>query len=163
MPVELPNWLVIALNIVGWPVIHIGLAWLFSRMPAKWFSTQWKWARPREWELRAYSRFTGIRKWKRWLPDGAPWVRGVPKRNLRSTSTEYLQTFIIETRRGERAHWAMMFAGIVFFLWNPPWADIAMTAYAVAANLPGIITQRYNRPRLERLLRAGRLQKRSRA
>ena len=44
-----------------------------------------------------------------------------------------------------------------FFLWNPWWGDLIIVAYAVAANLPCIFAQRYNRSRLTRLLgRAGR-------
>ena len=40
----------------------------------------------------------------------------------------------------------------VFFLWNPWWADLVMVAYALAANLPCILAQRYNRLRFQRLL-----------
>ena len=39
-----------------------------------------------------------------------------------------------------------------FFLWNPCWADLVMVAYALAANLPCILAQRYNRSRFQRLL-----------
>lgn len=40
----------------------------------------------------------------------------------------------------------------LFFIWNPLWAGFIMIAYAILANLPFILTQRYNRPRLQRLL-----------
>ncbi|MCF7734052.1 MAG: hypothetical protein K9N23_20380 [Akkermansiaceae bacterium] len=36
--------------------------------------------------------------------------------------------------------------------WNSWWADAVMAAYAIAANLPCILAQRYNRLRLRRLL-----------
>jgi hypothetical protein len=39
----------------------------------------------------------------------------------------------------------------IFFLWNPPWACAVVEAYGVAANLPFIIVQRYNRAGLLRI------------
>ena len=35
--------------------------------------------------------------------------------------------------------------------WNPAWVSMVMAAYAVGANAPFIIIQRYNRGRLARL------------
>jgi glycosyl-4,4'-diaponeurosporenoate acyltransferase len=40
----------------------------------------------------------------------------------------------------------------VFFLWNPWWSDLIIVAYALTANLPCILAQRYNRARFQRLL-----------
>jgi glycosyl-4,4'-diaponeurosporenoate acyltransferase len=37
-------------------------------------------------------------------------------------------------------------------LWNPWWLGLAMVGYALAANLPCLLTQRYNRARLMRML-----------
>ena len=153
MPIELPTAWVIVLNVVGWPVIHLGVAWVFTRLPRWWFEhSRVAWLRPRAGEVNLYERIAGGRVWKRLLPDGAPWMRGFAKRKLRSTDLEYLRRFVAETRRGEAAHWVMMGAVVVFFLWNPLWADGVMAGYAVAANVPCIVTQRYNRFRLEKLL-----------
>jgi len=154
VPVEkLPVGWVVALNVAGWPVIHLAVAWVFTRLPARLFENERHSPRPRAWEAKLYVRFIGVRRWKQLLPDGAPWLKGFAKRNLQSIDAEYLQTFIGETRRGEAAHWVMLLAGGVFFLWNPLWADAVMAGYAVAANVPCIVTQRYNRIRLEKVLR----------
>jgi glycosyl-4,4'-diaponeurosporenoate acyltransferase len=40
----------------------------------------------------------------------------------------------------------------VFFLWNPWWGDAVIIVYAIGANLPCILAQRYNRLRLRHLL-----------
>jgi len=77
---------------------------------------------------------------------------GFSKAALASTSGEYLRRFLLETCRGELVHWAVMSASLLFFLWNPWWAGVAMVAYAVAVNLPCILVQRYNRARLARIL-----------
>jgi glycosyl-4,4'-diaponeurosporenoate acyltransferase len=41
----------------------------------------------------------------------------------------------------------------IFFVWNPPWACWLMTVYALGANLPCILAQRYNRLAFERMAR----------
>ncbi|HET6952094.1 MAG TPA: hypothetical protein VFI47_17060 [Acidimicrobiales bacterium] len=63
-----------------------------------------------------------------------------------------LESFAAETRRAELVHWAIPLVVPVFALWNPPWLAGVMAAYALVANLPCLIVQRYNRGRLERIL-----------
>jgi glycosyl-4,4'-diaponeurosporenoate acyltransferase len=58
----------------------------------------------------------------------------------------------IETRRAELVHWALMACGPLFFFWNPPALGSAMLLFAVAANGPCIVIQRFNRLRLLRLI-----------
>lgn len=152
MQLELPTPWVIALNVVGWPVIQLGVAFIFTRLPARLFSASPAWAQPGRLEARVESALLGVRLWKHLLPDAAPWMRGIAKRKLASLDPVYLHSFATETRRGEAAHWVMLLAAPIFFLWNPAWADWVMVGYAVAANLPCIIVQRYNRYRLCRLL-----------
>jgi glycosyl-4,4'-diaponeurosporenoate acyltransferase len=88
------------------------------------------------------------------LPDGAPWLGGFAKKNLQQRDALYLAQFLSETRRSELAHWSMLCCLPAFFLWNPPWACCVMTAYALAANFPCILAQRYNRIVLDRVLRS---------
>jgi glycosyl-4,4'-diaponeurosporenoate acyltransferase len=53
-----------------------------------------------------------------------------------------------------------MAAVVLFLLWNPPVGVAANVVYAIAANVPCILAQRYNRPRvlamLERQVSIGR-------
>jgi glycosyl-4,4'-diaponeurosporenoate acyltransferase len=149
--IELPIGWVIGLNLAGWPVIQLGLAWLFTRMPAGWF-------RPpaaRAWERGGgfYESVFGIKRWKDRLPDAARWFRGgFAKGTLSGTDAVYLRRFVGETWRGELCHWVALGFAPVFFLWNPWWGDLVMVGYALVANLPCILAQRYNRLRLQRLL-----------
>ncbi len=147
---DLPAAWVTLLNAAGLPAVQLGLAWLFTRMPAAWF------ARP----LRApayprfYERALFIKRWKDRVPDGAGWFRGgFAKASLAGNrSTAYLHAFRAETLRGEACHWAALAFLPLFFLWNPTWADCVMAAAFAAANLPCIAIQRYNRARVGRLL-----------
>ena len=104
MPTEFPIALVITLNIAGWPVIQLGLAWAFTQMPVTWFNPGVAHA----WEQggRFYERFLGIKHWKGWLPDAARWFSGgFAKGGLADTRPDYLHRFIRETWRSELCHW----------------------------------------------------------
>ncbi len=155
MPIELPIAWIIALNVGGWLAVQLGLAWAFTKMPAAWFNPGpvWRW----EQEGRFYEVAFRIKAWKDHLPDAARWFEGgFAKRALARTQPDYLERFARETWRGELCHWAAITCAPAFFLWNPWWGDLIVVAYALVANLPCIVVQRYNRARLQRVLtRAG--------
>jgi glycosyl-4,4'-diaponeurosporenoate acyltransferase len=149
--IDLPLAWVIGLNVVGWPVIQLVLALGFTRLPANWFRPGPGWAC--EQDGRLYERLLAIRAWKDWLPDAARWLPGGTAKSLATgTTPHHLERFIRETWRGELCHWCVLACAPVFFLWNPWWADVVMVVYAVAANLPCILLQRYNRLRTRRVL-----------
>jgi glycosyl-4,4'-diaponeurosporenoate acyltransferase len=149
-------------NIGGWPAIHLILAKIFLTIPLHRFRADNFITAPQPWEQngRLYRNVLSIHKWKALLPDGAPWLGGSSKRHLASNDRTALESFCSETRRAELAHWAMLACTPVFFLWNPPWACGVMLLYGLAANLPCILAQRYNRLVLMRRLAvpAARLQ-----
>lgn len=151
MAIELPIGGMIALNVLGWPLIQMGLAWHFTRLPLSRFQARpvWRW----EADGRAYETWLRIKGWKDQLPDGASWFSGgFAKASLASRDRAYLERFNRETWRGELCHWIAIGFTPLFFLWNPWWADLVMAGYALAANLPCILVQRYNRARIHRLL-----------
>lgn len=150
MPIELPMVWIVILNVVLWPVIQMALAWTFTRMPVSWFSPP---ATPAFETAAFYGKFLLVKHWKSLLPDGAAWIGGAfAKREMKTTDPAYLQCFIAETWRGELCHLSAFLFVPLFFLWNPWWGDCVIVAYALIANLPCIIAQRYNRIRLRHLL-----------
>jgi glycosyl-4,4'-diaponeurosporenoate acyltransferase len=149
--IELPSTWIIVLNVAGWLAIQMGFAWAFTQMSVTWFNPGNAFA----WEQagRFYETAFRIKAWKDRLPDAARWFGGgFAKGTLAGTKADYLRRFIRETWRGELCHWFALGCTPVFFLWNPWWADLVMVAYALAANLPCILAQRYNRSRFQRLL-----------
>ena len=145
-------------NILGWPLIHLATGFVAIRLPVQLFAEDNWVTAPRRWERDGdfYRNRLAVRKWKSLLPDGAPWLGGIAKKRLHARNSTYLKQFLWETRRAEWAHWCMFSFLPFFFLWNPPWACLIMTAYAAASNLPCIVAQRYNRLALDRALRARR-------
>lgn len=151
MLIDLPVAELIALNVVAWVAIQLGLAWAFTKMPVRWFNPGGAAA----WERdgRFYEVIFRIKGWKDRLPDAARWFGGgFAKRALAGIERDYLERFIRETWRGELCHWSAIGFAPVFFLWNPWWGNWIIVAYAVTANMPCILVQRYNRLRLRRLL-----------
>jgi glycosyl-4,4'-diaponeurosporenoate acyltransferase len=148
--IELPIAWIIVLNVGGWLAIQLGLAWLFTKLPTAWFDAPNAFA----WEQagRFYEVVFRIKAWKDRLPDAARWFGGgFAKATLSEKNRAYLERFIRETWRGELCHWAAIACMPGFFLWNPWWGDLIILAYALAANLPCVLAQRYNRLRLRRL------------
>ena len=147
-----------AANFFGWPLIHLAIGFAALRLPQHLFARDGWLTAPRPWERdgRLYRDWLAIRKWKSLLPDGAPWLGGFAKKKISACDPAYLAQFLLETRRAELAHWCMLSCLPVFFLWNPPWARLVMTGYALAANLPCILAQRYNRIVLDRVVRTRR-------
>ena len=145
-------------NILGWPLIHLATGFVALRLPARLFAEDNWLTESRSWERDGnfYRNWLAVRKWKSLLPDGAPWLGGMAKKKIQTRNSTYLEQFLWETRRAEWAHWCMFSFLPFFFLWNPPWACLVMTAYASAANLPCIVAQRYNRISLDRVLRRNR-------
>lgn len=147
MLIELPWQWIAVLNVLLWPILQLGWAWAFTRMPNRWFRPPI----PFVWERKGqiYQRWFSVKRWKDLLPDGASWFEGgVSKRNVGGRSREALHGFARESRRGELCHWVVIACTPLFYLWNPWWGNLVMTVYALLANLPCVIALRYNRARI---------------
>lgn len=156
-PLELSTGWTIAVNAGAWLAIHLGVSWFSSRLPLSWFRPEGPLYRTRGWERggAVYDHVFRIRAWKRLLPDGAALFKsGFRKRRMTGRSAPYCRTFVLETCRAELCHWLVFALVPLFFLWNPPYVAWPMVPYAVAVNLPCIVAQRYNRPRLAALAHA---------
>jgi glycosyl-4,4'-diaponeurosporenoate acyltransferase len=150
------GWTVVV-DCIAWAVISVTAGYAGFRWPAERLARDGAVTRLRGFEDRGrwYERRWGIRSWKDRLPEaGAFFGDGFSKRGLRGRDAEHLERFVIETRRAELTHWAVLACGPLFFLWNPWGLGIVMVAYAVIANVPCIAVQRYNRARLQRVLAA---------
>ena len=151
----LSDFWTITVNVLAWLVIHLSVPFVITQYPAERFNPGAWLYRRRSWEKDGdfYRNVFWAHKWKRLLPDGAAWFRkGFPKKTLRSRNHEYLERFERETCRAELAHYIVIFFAPLFFLWNPAWIGRLMILYALLANGPCIITQRFNRIYIRSLL-----------
>lgn len=149
-------WMLL-IDFLAWLVISLSVAGIFSRLRPEDFNPENCLFKERNWEKksRLYEQIFNIKKWKHWLPDGAEVShKAFKKKHLQTANSAYISTFILETCRAEILHWIIFLFGFIFFIWNPWYVGIIMIIYASITNLPCVITQRYNRIRLKRLLAA---------
>jgi glycosyl-4,4'-diaponeurosporenoate acyltransferase len=152
---HLPPLPTILIDIAAWFVIHMSVSYFMTHIPLSSFGRDFWLCKPRKWENngKIYQRIFVIKSWKKKLPDGAALFKeGFQKKTLRGLDSTYLDNFIRETRRAELTHWIVFLFSPVFLLWNLWWVGIVMIVYAIAVNLPCILSQRYNRIRLKRVL-----------
>ena len=146
--------LVVAADAVVWAGWSAVVGYAAHRLPVDRLAKDGPLTRLRaaERDGRIYERLR-IRRWKDRMPElGDAFRGGVSKRALPSGASADLRRLVAETRRAELVHWAIPAVVPVFALWNPAGLMAAMVAYAVVANLPCLVVQRYNRGRLLRVL-----------
>lgn len=153
--IDLPIGWTVVLDVALWAIISTATGYLAHRTSAARFATDSVLTRLRPFERdgRWYEDHLAIKRWKSRLPEaGALFPDGFSKRHLHADTAADLERFIVETRRAEITHWVLLAAGPFFFLWNPWGLGIVMVTYAVVANVPCLLIQRYNRARLGRVV-----------
>ncbi len=134
-----------------WLIFHTLPAYICLRIPDSYFNPHGFIFKTRKWEKKGeiYQRLFKVRKWKKYLPDGGAMFKdGYSKRNLTVFTSQTLNKFAIETCRAEMTHLLAILPFWIFGFIAPPIIILYMLIYALAINLPCIITQRYNRPRI---------------
>ena len=108
---------------------------------------------PYAWERsgRIYNRLH-IERWKNKLPDKSRHVRSTIEKSIRGDCTpEHFLRLIRETCVAEFVHWALLLISPLLLLALHSPAGVAATIVYGLSNLPFIMIQRYNRPRLVRM------------
>ena len=110
--------------------------------------------RPYHWERNGeiYEKLH-IRAWKDRVPDMSRQVKTMfAKKLVNPRDPEYTRRLILETCVAELVHRVLFLLSPIFAQYmTGVYADLAMLVYALG-NLPFILIQRYNRPRLVRLM-----------
>jgi len=154
--IELSDGVAVAVSVVAWLVLGFAVGYGAHRLALSRLDHDGRLTRLASFEQdgRWYERRLRIRRWKDRLPEaGGLFAGGFSQRALRDRRRDTLERFVAETRRAELTHWVLLFMAPLFFLWNPAWLAAAMVLYALAANVPCLLVQRYNRARLLRILR----------
>lgn len=139
-----------------WYLVSNGILWfLVGRvLPKKWFSPSAAPFRPFAFEKDGafYDRF-GIRFWHKKLPDMSRYLpRLMPKKALEKGFSSGLLRMLQETCVAEFTHLALMITSLKILEWTPlPLGIALLLIYNLLFNLPFVMIQRYNRPRLSHL------------
>ena len=130
-----------------------GLSFLLGRIvPAGWFQESRFPYRSMDWEQGGafYNRVFRIRKWQSRVPDMSRILPGMmPAKKISANVSDKLPRMITETCIAEWIHVLLcVFSFPFLWLW-PGWGGLLfMILYILLGNLPFILIQRYNRPRL---------------
>ena len=142
------------LNCVVWLAVVGVMGFLVGRLlPAKWITPDKGLFRCLAFEKngRFYEKL-GIRKWHKRLPDMSrilPFL--IPAKNMRGAYKDRLDVMIHETCVAEVIHHIMNFCALRCLKLWPGMGGICVALLYIMLNLPFILIQRYNRPRLVHL------------
>lgn len=151
----LEKWQAILICFILWGVIQYSVGKLIMKVPDKFLSPYSFLFKTRNWEDsgKIYNKIFLVKKWKHLLPDGAAAMKGgYRKKHLTDFSKNNLEIFLIESCRAELSHYIAILPFWVFGFFVPPIVVLYMFIYALAVNFPCIIVQRYNRPRIIKLI-----------
>lgn len=123
-------------------------------MPKRWFSGEKFPFRTFGWEKQgSIYNALGVRRWKDKVPDMSRILpKLMPSRKLRGgMSAAEVLSLIRETCVAEWIHGLLCILGFgSVLIWRGVWGFVAAGVYALG-NLPDIVIQRYNRPKLMRI------------
>jgi len=149
--IDLPAGWTVLLIVILWPSLQMVAATLSRRLPDHLFDWHSSFYRSHPWEKngKIYQTWFKIRCWKPLLPDGgAIMPGGYAKKHLTDYSATNLEKFLNDSCRAEFSHWLAMSPFWLFGLIGPPPIIVFMLVYALVVNLPCIMAQRFNRPRI---------------
>ena len=127
-------------------------------LPRRWFDPHQAPYRCRDWEKggRVYNKLH-IRRWKDRLPDMSRLMPDMVKKKLAAADP---MSLVQETCVAECVHFCLGLLSLgAFALCRSGWMVCIVAVYILLGNLPFQIIQRYNRPRLLRLMRKARKEK----
>ena len=127
---------------------------LGEALPRKWFHWDRFPYRAFPWEAggRIYETM-GIRRWKDRLPDKSKHTKKTFTKQIKGhDNPDGLIRFLQETCVAEFVHWCLLLLSFPLYSYVPTPFGAAVTVLYALSNVPFICIQRYNRPRLLRLL-----------
>ena len=152
--IVLPTLLTIVIDILVWGILQLSIARLSLEFKDKFLSNNrifkvLKFEKDGEF----YNRYFRIKLWKDKLPDGSKiLMNSFSKQTFNAKDLDYLNKFLIEINRAEISHWLQILPAPLFFLFNVEWVGYFMIGYALIANIPFILAQRYNRARVIKII-----------
>ena len=122
-------------------------------LPKHWLCPEKFPFRTYAWEDRLWKALQ-IRKWQAKVPDMSRLFKKLmPEKKLTQQTVQELPLMIEETCVAELTHGLLCIAGLFLLKIWPGTGDVFLTViYIVLGNLPFLLIQRYNRPRLQKLL-----------
>lgn len=130
------------------------IAWVIHALPQEWFDCNKKIFVVNKKERKIYEKLK-IKSWKDKVPEMGQ-LCNFKKNKIASLDTNYLNKFLTETCYAEIVHYGMLIIGVcIFFVYSIENSfNIALPLFLINAilQIPPIMIQRYNRPKLINVL-----------
>lgn len=143
------------INLIIFVLFTAEVSYLSNKIPDKVYSYK-RWIfRERKWEKggEVYHRILKVKHWKNRLPELGDFLKSVfPKKHIKEYSQKYLQIYLIESCKAELTHWCIILSSWLFLLWCDLKISAIIGLVAAVLNLPYVAIQRYNRPRIVKLI-----------
>lgn len=144
-------WKILLYNIVFVGAWHTAAFLLCVYGNPSWFDFRRKRYQSFKWEKNGkwYVKHLKIKKWKDLVPSYVG-KEGFSKNhlNMEALSLSYLDSFLLETCRGEWNHSMNAMCAVPVVLFNPLPEGVVFGFLILLGNLPFVAIQRYNRTRL---------------
>ena len=133
------------------------LGFLLGRIvPKRWFCADRFPFRVRPWEQKLYQALR-VKQWQNKVPDMSRLLGDMVKKQLAPDGKTDYALLVQETCVAECVHFCLGLLSLgAFALCRSGWMVCIVAVYILLGNLPFQIIQRYNRPRLLRLMRKAR-------
>jgi glycosyl-4,4'-diaponeurosporenoate acyltransferase len=142
-------------NLLIFILYSVGITYFSTKIPASAFTrNQWLF-KVRKWERdgQIYQRLLNVKRWKGSLPELSDFIKSVfPKKQIKEYSQKYFQAYFAESCRSELTHWCIILSTFLFLFWCDFKTYALIALIAVILNLPYVIIQRYNRPRIMKII-----------
>jgi len=146
-------------NLIMFIIISVCVTLTSMLFPHRLLNPKNKFFRAKTWEAggEIYQRLFKVRYWKAALPELSDFFKKLfSKKKMKTFDSEYLQSYIIESCRAELTHFCIIGISLLFPLWAGLSVSLIIIYISLALNLPFIVIQRYNRPRIQHLLTRGK-------
>lgn len=150
------RWTSFKANLLLFFVLSFVISVITEHLPVRFYDYRRRLFRERKWERggRFYEQFFLVKRWKTKLPELSDYLKVIfSKRRLKSVGSNYLLTFVEESCKAEFTHWIIILSSLLFFFRTDSATALRVFFVASVLNLPYIIIQRYNRPRILHMLR----------
>lgn len=152
---ELPIFYRILFYVAYWASAQIGVGILAAYLPLSWIKYLNNLFIVTSFESFIIGKYFGVRKWKNRLPEGATWFKrnAFRKDKIQHFNDNHLKRYTLESIRGELSHWITLVFLIPLYYLSLPWVFVVHILYALAVNLPCMLSLRFNRYRIRLLIK----------
>jgi glycosyl-4,4'-diaponeurosporenoate acyltransferase len=146
----------LALDLGIFLVSSIIVTVISTKLPERYYNYRNWIFKERKWEKNGefYQHVFKVKRWKNHMPEIADFIKSTfSKKSIKEFDNEYIEKYLLESCRAEFAHWCIIFSSVIFLFYEGTATFVCILLIAILVDAPFIIIQRYNRPRIIRIMK----------